>query len=482
MKLNCTNKTVKKIVVPFCLVNILIGTPLYLFAQIQLYQQEFVRDTFKKTSINDTSLNKKRFGRASIQLGLAEVLPWTFDKFLKRAPYANISFKSAAHNLKPSSWTWDQDNFQTNQFGHPYHGSLFYSAFRANGYSFWQAAPATFVGSYLWETFGEKDPPAPNDLINTGFGGVVLGEMTYRLSNKIINKHRRGFRRQLDEVLALLINPMNGLTRILDGKWGKVANPNIITIDEEDSSEIGAEFDMGLRKFNNNDISVLKTGHLGWYGRARLLYGTPYENYKTPFSNISITAEFGQDDSTKVNIISVYGSLTGWLIQSTSSVKHLAIISANYDYIHNSAFFYGGQSVKLNLFSEFVLDKGIKLNTAVGAGPVILAAIPDPYIFNGRNYDYGPGFAINGSAGLNIDGHLFYSVNYRGGWMETLNGNSSHYFLHTVTTEFSYMFIKGLAVSAEAGYFALNGTYKNYPDQDKRYPYLRTSLRYSVNF
>src|SRR6185312_2086399 len=98
----------------------------------------------------------------------------------------------------------------------------------------------------LWETFAESQPPAPNDFINTSFGGIVLGEMTYRLSNKIINNHIRGTHRQMSEIFAFLVCPTNGINRILDGKWGKVDRNSL----EVDSSKISAEFDVGYRKFN----------------------------------------------------------------------------------------------------------------------------------------------------------------------------------------------------------------------------------------
>lgn len=457
----------------------LLLAPVSLFAfQVPVYQQQHLTDTVpypKKPTYQQPV--PKRFGRASKELIAAEILPWTFDKFVKKADYANISFKTVRHNLNPGSWSWDYDNFQTNQFGHPYHGSYFFNAFRTNGYSFWQSAPAAFAGSYIWESTAENQSPAFNDFINTSFGGVVLGEMTFRLSNKIINNHSTGFKRQTNEMLALLVDPMNGLNRLLDGRWGKVShNPN-----DRDSTKIRAEFDLGFRKFNANGTGFFKGRSSGWFGHIRLLYGTPYEDYETPFSNISINAEFGKDDSSKVNVISVYGSLAGWEIKSTEQVQHLAVLSANYDYIHNEAFFYGGQSIKINLLSEFDISDKIKINTTLGAGPVILAAVPDPYLFHGRNYDYGPGFAIDGGGTLSIADKLFYSINYRGGWMGTINGNPSSYFLHAVSSELSYMFIKRVSISAESGYFTLRGTYKNFNNVYKNYPYLRVSTRYTVN-
>ncbi|RAV55074.1 DUF3943 domain-containing protein [Mucilaginibacter gossypii] len=86
-----------------------------------------------------------------------------------------------------------------------FHGSLYFSAFRANGYTFWQSVPPTLFGSYIWEAAAEKQYPSPNDFINTCFGGIALGEMTYRLSNQIVNNHTRGFKRQFSEILALMV-------------------------------------------------------------------------------------------------------------------------------------------------------------------------------------------------------------------------------------------------------------------------------------
>ncbi|GAA4322228.1 hypothetical protein GCM10023149_22430 [Mucilaginibacter gynuensis] len=444
--------------------------------QPPIYNDQVFKTNLFKKPVKDTSVVKKHFGRAAFELGLAEVIPWTYDRYVAQVDYAKISWKTVGHNIKPGSWSWDNDPFQTNQFGHPYHGSQFFNAFRTNGYSFWQSAQAAVVGSYLWETFAENQAPSPNDFVNTSFGGIVLGEMTYRLSNKIVNNNSRGFKRQVSEVMGFIVSPMNGLNRILDGKWGKVSG-----LAKRDSSKISAEFDIGLRKFNADESNLITSGRFGWYGHARFIYGTPYEDYDTPFSNITINAEFGQDDSTKVNVISVYGSLAGWEIKSTGRTQHLAILSANYDYIRNEAFFYGAQSVKMNLYSNYNISKKIKANTTLGAGPVILAAVPDPYLYKGRNYNYGPGFAINGGGGFNIANKFFYNFYYRGGWMKTLNGNESSYFLHTVSTEVSYAIVKDLLIAVEPGYFTLRGTYKDYPDVNRNYPYLRISTRYMVN-
>ncbi len=170
----------------------------------------------------DSGHVKKKFWLGAGELLISETTPWLVDNYIRKVDYTHITWQTVKYNLSPASWTWDNDAFTTNQFGHPYHGSLFYNSLRSNGYSFWQAVPASFAGSYLWETFAENQPPAPNDFINTGFGGITLGEMTYRLANKMVNNRSRGLKRQLSEVIALLINPVNGLTRIIDGRWGRL--------------------------------------------------------------------------------------------------------------------------------------------------------------------------------------------------------------------------------------------------------------------
>jgi hypothetical protein len=106
-------------------------------------------------------VKQKNFKRSAGLLLLAEVVPWTVDRYMRHMDYATISLQTLGHNIKPGSWTWDGDGFITNQFGHPYHGSLFYNSFRSNGYNFWQSSLAAFTGSLLWEIAAENQPPLP---------------------------------------------------------------------------------------------------------------------------------------------------------------------------------------------------------------------------------------------------------------------------------------------------------------------------------
>jgi hypothetical protein len=70
--------------------------------------------------------------------------------------------------------------------GHPYHGGLYFNAARINGYGFWASVPFVAAGSLLWEFLGETTAPSINDLVNTTLGGIALGEISDRLSSRVL--------------------------------------------------------------------------------------------------------------------------------------------------------------------------------------------------------------------------------------------------------------------------------------------------------
>ncbi|WP_185960584.1 DUF3943 domain-containing protein [Pedobacter westerhofensis] len=165
---------------------------------------------------------KKNFLRAATELFVVQLLPWSYDKYIAKGEWAKLDINSIQRNLNPRNWEWDDNSFKTNQFGHPYHGNLYYNTFRSNGYSFWQSVPAAFAGSFVWEVAAETNKFAPNDFINTSLGGIALGEMTHRIAGKIVNNRARGAKRQMQEVFGFLVNPVNGANRLISGEWGRV--------------------------------------------------------------------------------------------------------------------------------------------------------------------------------------------------------------------------------------------------------------------
>ena len=66
----------------------------------------------------------KKIGRAAWELVLVQLIPWSFNHFVRDAEWAEISPAVWWTNLQ-NPWQWDNNEFLNNQFSHPYHGSLY---------------------------------------------------------------------------------------------------------------------------------------------------------------------------------------------------------------------------------------------------------------------------------------------------------------------------------------------------------------------
>ncbi len=434
------------------------------------------------TMSTDLPLRQKKFWRASSEWFLAQAFPALFNRFITRDPYSYISFGNFIDHQRISAWDWDDNEFTTNQIDHPYHGQLYFNAFRSNGYNFYQSSLATLAGSYIWETAGETQHPSINDLINTSFGGIILGEMTHRLSRHILGRAARSPRKRVsNEIGAFFVNPVNGLNRLLDDKWGKAVDYNIV-----DSSTVWTEINMGVRRFDAKEGDIINEGKNGFYGRLRLWYSAGPENIKRPFDQFYVNLELGKGDSTFINAVNIHALLYGNQFFATKRGRHYGILSANYDFYDNDAFFYGAQSLTYNWNSEFRYRKRNRLNLSLGVGAVLLAAVPDPYLLYGasRNYNYGSGASYRFRGELSVLNRLMITGDYNGGLFYTISGNDSYYILHAATLEASLRIIKNFSLQVSTGYFALQGNFdeEKYDDFNRKFPFGRLSVGYNVRF
>ena len=108
-------------------------------------------------------------------------------------------------------------------FLHPYHGSIYYNAARSNGLSYVETIPYVALGSVMWEISGEMERPSINDFITTSAGGLAMGEVLHRVSDRIFDNRKRGFQRVVSEVIGTIINPSRGFTRLISGEAFRVS-------------------------------------------------------------------------------------------------------------------------------------------------------------------------------------------------------------------------------------------------------------------
>ncbi|HEX6278213.1 MAG TPA: DUF3943 domain-containing protein, partial [Polyangiaceae bacterium] len=143
---------------------------------------------------------------------------WQFDWF--RGETFHVTRESIGTNLK-TGFVWDDNTFKTNFFGHPYHGSMYYGAARGAGLSYWESLPYPWVNSFIWEFMGERHFAAPNDWIMTSYGGGVIGEALFRLSNEVLDKSASGNDRGWSETGTMAVSPMYGFQRLASGQVGE---------------------------------------------------------------------------------------------------------------------------------------------------------------------------------------------------------------------------------------------------------------------
>lgn len=166
-------------------------------------------------------MTKKHFWRATAEVVGFNTGLWAFDRYVQHGDWSYISLNSIKENFK-HGFIWDNDKLGTNTFLHPYNGSLYYNAARANGFNFWQSSLFSIAGSGMWEMFMECEYPSTNDFIATPIGGSALGEVLYRASDAVLDDRLTGNARFGREAAAFILSPMRGINRIITGDAWKV--------------------------------------------------------------------------------------------------------------------------------------------------------------------------------------------------------------------------------------------------------------------
>ena len=140
-----------------------------------------------------------------------------FDRhFVEPKDVYRSGTKSTWKNLTDSKWVVDTDPFATNQFLHPYGGSIYHGIARSTGLNFWESFGYAAVGSVLWEFAGETGAPSINDQITTPIAGSFLGEPLFRMASLLLENdgRRPGFWQELG---AAALSPPTGLNRLIFG-------------------------------------------------------------------------------------------------------------------------------------------------------------------------------------------------------------------------------------------------------------------------
>jgi len=330
-------------------------------------------------------------GSPRIGLALAEAQAlnlslYAVDRYLIGYEWAQVSPDTIWRNLR-SDWVWDQDSFAVNQLGHPYHGSLYFNAARANGLGFYGSTLAALSGSSVWELFLETELPSKNDLVATTIGGAALGEMLHRLYQAVEPSH---------PLAAALLSPMDAANRALGNEGGKEAEG---AISEGELSLAAGLVDYrpaldASRGEADRDQDILGTFEL------RLAYGDPFGAASSiPYESFEQRLSLALSPSYRSIAFFSDGFLRSWALADSARRRASLGPSLHYDLIYSSDITFSAISLGLSWKSERGLPRGLRLRTRLHADWVALGASEYAFLSGEegssdeerREYDLGTG-------------------------------------------------------------------------------------------
>ncbi len=380
---------------------------------------------------------RRRLGTSFLQVTYVNGI-YELANLMRGQDTAKITPKTWWHNMK-RGWEWDLDEFVVNQIGHPYQGNNYFTTGRANGLSFWESSALTAFGSGTWEYFGETNQASLNDFINTTLGGIALGEMFHRAAWLIIDPKAAGGSRKKKEILAMVIDPMNGVNRFISGDSHRISEKP----SEMVPSSLAATTSAGVlwRGSNAQDVESSVNPFL----QVDLLYGNAATGRsRTPYDAFAVRFDLG--GGTAISEVRVRGRLLG---QPFHNDRLQLTVSQGYQFNKNSAYQFGAQSLETNLSVARSVTSTISLWTAVWGGVTILGAVdsipppgaespvpeePDGDVGQGvstgpRFYDYGPGANFGGFFNLQHRRRDFMTFSYEAHQLHVLDGVRANHFL-----------------------------------------------------
>ncbi len=340
---------------------------------------------------------------------------WAFDRYVIDGHYAYISAKSMKRNLEKGFY-WDNDNFMTNLFNHPYHGSIYFNAARSNGMNFWQSGIYSLGGSLMWEVFMECELPSTNDLIATSIGGMEIGEIFYRTSDLVLDNRASGWNRFGRESLGMILSPGRGLTRLLTGEaWKKSRHSGKQFV----APDISVELSAGVRTVElfSLDSELLDEG-VGGCIDVKMEYGNLYDMEETrPYDYFSMHGSFNlQKKQPIIGQLNLMGRLWGKEIRKGPNHNWSMGIFQHFDYYDSDTL---ANATDINstktpyevgtpasvgvgfLYRGNSASQTWKYYATIHVNAIFLGStLSDYYRGNERKYNWGSGYASKAIAGI----------------------------------------------------------------------------------
>ena len=429
--------------------NILSILKILLIMSTSLNSQAYLNPNY-----SDKKENEKNYWLAAGEVMAINTFVLLKARYMEDENWSKISFKSIKNNFN-KGFVWDDNTFGMNQFLHPYHGSAYFNAARSNGLSFWESAPFAFGGSLIWEAAFEVELPAYNDLINTTLSGIILGEITYRISNQIIDESTVGFERFTREFTAFLINPVHGINRLFKGKmWNDGVKKGKTNLNTKLSLGVNSLF--VNRKLSESYAYIFTAFDLDYGNKLSV------SDHKKPFDYIKIHSEISFTNSDNIIGISASGVLWDWKIRTN---KNVLGFYKEFDYLENIVYKFTATSLAAELTNKTIFSNNSYLQSSIGISAIFMGGTNSRYSKEVlMNYNLGPGLGIRFFADLELSNSLSLNFKYKQYWIYVVNGISSNEFIGLFNLGLNYSLFKNNSLGFNLVLYERYGIYSNFPD------------------
>ena len=312
-----------------------------------------------------------------------DIVLWAYNSYIANESWAKISIQSLKNNIE-HGWVIDEDEFDVNQFGHPYQGALVYTSARAQGLNFWQSIPYTILSSFVWEIGMETEYPSINDMITTPMSGITYGEISHRLSLLILGNKPS----ITHEIAAFIVNPSLGLNRLIKGKDKYPA------VGQLSIHNYNAGISLGGGSFFIDRKSLLFPRK---FARFHIAYGNPFDkdNLTDPFDYFTFVGIINFGKKEFIGEVYSSGLLKRLKNINTSNYSNLIGIFKNYDFMNHDDFKVSSTSIGLGLVQNFEFPYNLSLFNELSTSAIIIGSAGDTSdedIYQ-RDYYYGPGMS-----------------------------------------------------------------------------------------
>lgn len=310
-----------------------------------------------------------------------------YDRAVYGKAIYGSTLRTTSDHISPSSWEYDEDPFNVNQFSHPYLGATMHGLGRSAGLSFWESLYYSNIGSFAWEMAGERGPASINDLITTSQAGSLLGESLFRMASLVLEHggDHPGFWHELG---AAALMPPLGFTRLAYGRRFRTIFPSHHPRTFW-KLQLGASADAKVSD-NNAASTVRRQEAILDFSIAYGLPGEPGYSYDRPFDyfHFEFAALTSAHTHNWLENILCRGLLWGRAYEPSDNTAGVAGVYGSYDFISPQIFRVSSTALSVGTTTQWSASRHVTLQGSL-LGGVGFGGAGTNHFKGDRDYHYG---------------------------------------------------------------------------------------------